>query len=316
MERKTSIIIPTYNRAHLIGATIDSVIKQTYNNWECIIVDDGSQDDTNTVLKQYCNREERISFYLRPANRPKGANSCRNFGLEKSKGEYIIWFDSDDLMSADHVERKVNAIEASDVDFVIGRTANFHKNLVLEPYYYEKKEYGIKASDFILLKIHWYTYDVLLKKDIADKIIWNERMKSWQDYNYFSKMLLKTEKGEYLDEILTFRRIHENSIQKQLTRSKKNFQEELLENRILTFYDIEKKIDPLTKKELVYGIMNLHYDLAKMGVFSRAREVIGIVGKELGITSVFLFKAAVCSAFYIEKGNYLLEISKKRNKGV
>ena len=93
-------------------------------------------------------------------------------------------------------------------------------------------DYGIKASDFILLKIHWYTYDVMLRREIAEKIAWNPAMESWQDYNYFCKMLLVSEKGGYLDEVLTLRRLHDNSIQTILKKNDLNFQRELLDNRI------------------------------------------------------------------------------------
>ena len=74
-----SIIIPTYNREHLIGETLDCVISQTYTNWECIVVDDGSHDNTPEVIKSYFNNDERIKFYNRPDYKNKGASSCRNY---------------------------------------------------------------------------------------------------------------------------------------------------------------------------------------------------------------------------------------------
>jgi glycosyltransferase involved in cell wall biosynthesis len=93
-----SIIIPTFNRAHIIGETLDSIIAQSYTDWECIIVDDGSTDDTEVVIAEYINNDSRFKFYKRPKHREKGPNSCRNFGFEKSKGHLIHWFDSDDLL--------------------------------------------------------------------------------------------------------------------------------------------------------------------------------------------------------------------------
>ena len=145
---------------------------------------------------------------------------------------------------------------------MVARTQNFENDKMLEPYIYDKKEYGIKASDFILLKIHWYTYDVMLRREIAEKISWNEHMKSWQDYNYFCKMLLQTEKGDYLDKILTHRRIHSSSIQKSLNKNSGIFNKELLENRFLTYEDISEKIDE-TRKKFVFGMMNICFELAK-----------------------------------------------------
>ncbi|WP_445734533.1 glycosyltransferase family 2 protein [Mariniflexile sp.] len=72
-----SIIIPTYNRAHLIGETLDSVLAQTHQNWECIVVDDGSTDNTDTVLKTYCQKDSRFQYHHRK-DRQKGAEELQN----------------------------------------------------------------------------------------------------------------------------------------------------------------------------------------------------------------------------------------------
>tara|TARA_B100001063_G_C16730650_1_gene539105 strand:- start:675 stop:1619 length:945 start_codon:yes stop_codon:yes gene_type:complete len=308
-----SIIIPVSNRSNLIRETLDSIIAQSYSNWECLIVDDGSLDNTLEVLEEFAVKDDRIKYYSRPKEKMKGANNCRNFGFEKSTGNYIIWFDSDDLMTPDHLEAKLRCIEQHKVDFVVARTQNFSEHKMLKPYNYKKMDYGIRASDFILLKIHWYTYDVMLRREIAKKISWNEQMKSWQDYNYFCKMLLETEKGEYLDEILTRRRIHSSSIQKSLTKNSRNFNTELLENRFLTYNDISEKIDAETRKELIFGMMNLCFELAKLRVFSKyIKEVVSIVESELGISSKSYFKLAMASASLTKKGYYFLNKAKQR----
>ena len=101
-----SIIIPTYNRAHLISETLDSILTQTYTHWECIVVDDGSDDSTAELLAGYCKKDARFQYHQRPNDRPKGANACRNYGFELCKGEYINWFDSDDLMGNCFMQEK------------------------------------------------------------------------------------------------------------------------------------------------------------------------------------------------------------------
>lgn len=106
-----SIIIPSYNRASLLPFTLDSIIGQTYENWECIIVDDGSTDATLQIVKSYTQKHSRIKIYLRPEHIPKGGNACRNYGFEKSKGDYIQWFDSDDLLVPTALEEKCLAFE-------------------------------------------------------------------------------------------------------------------------------------------------------------------------------------------------------------
>lgn len=312
-DLKVSIVIPVYNRKELIRETLDSILTQTYKNWECIVVDDRSTDHTQELLKTYYKRETRIKTYSRPKEMSKGANSCRNFGFEKSVGELIIWFDSDDLMTPNHIEAKVEALKASQVNFVVAKTANFEEKQLHAPYQYEKKTYGIKAADFVLSKIHWYTYDVLLKREIAEQISWNEKMKSWQDYNYFCKMLLVTEKGIYLDEVLTHRRLHSNSIQDELLATPVKFQNELLENRILTFHDIEAQVDDTTRKEMLFALMNHCFELAKLrSVSKKWIEVFSLVKKHLDFRSAAAFGASLFAGLSSGRGFALLERAKKR----
>lgn len=312
-DPSVSVIIPTYNRQYLLGETLDSILMQSFNKWECIVVDDGSVDYTDELLDFYCEKDSRIKYYHRPKNRLKGANSCRNYGFEKCIGDYIIWFDSDDIMHPYHIEKKVKALSGNSFDFVVAKTQNFNDNGFQAPYKYVKKEYGIRASDFILLKIHWYTYDILLRRKIGQKIKWNEKMKSWQDYNYFCKMVLITEKGKYLDAVLTHRRLHSDSIQKSLNRNSVNFKKELLENRILTFNDIGQKVDFNTKNELIYGIMNLCFQLIKVRRFSSYFLLVTrIIYKTFGLKSVVYFILSLITAFISGRGNFFLEMSKQK----
>ena len=95
MNPTISIIIPTYNRAELLKGTLDSVMKQTYEQWECIIVDDGSSDNTKQVVENYINKDSRFKYYERPPSLNKGANACRNYGFKQSKGSFVKWFDSE-----------------------------------------------------------------------------------------------------------------------------------------------------------------------------------------------------------------------------
>ena len=98
MSDLISILIPTYNRAALIVETLDSIKSQTYNNWECVIVDDGSTDNSREIIDGYCKEDSRFRYYDRPENHIKGANGCRNYAFKMSQGKWIKWLDSDDLL--------------------------------------------------------------------------------------------------------------------------------------------------------------------------------------------------------------------------
>jgi glycosyltransferase involved in cell wall biosynthesis/peptidoglycan/xylan/chitin deacetylase (PgdA/CDA1 family) len=100
-----SIVIPTYNRAHLISSTLESILAQTYSNYEVIIVDDGSTDNTEETVRKYLS--DKVHYYKK-ANAERAA--ARNFGTHLAKGDYINWFDSDDVMFPNHLQEALNLI--------------------------------------------------------------------------------------------------------------------------------------------------------------------------------------------------------------
>jgi len=96
-----SVIIPVYNRSHLLGETIDTVLAQSYPHFEILIVDDGSTEDIKLVLDKKYSNEPRVN-YFRKQNEERGA--ARNFGLKQAKGDYAVFFDSDDFMKPHYLE--------------------------------------------------------------------------------------------------------------------------------------------------------------------------------------------------------------------
>lgn len=122
---RVSVIIPCYNRESLLPATLESVIAQTFRDWEIILVDDHSQDSSLEVARQYAARDSRISVQKREGNR-KGANVCRNQGLASAHGEYVIFLDSDDLFAANCLERRVADMNSTPIcDFGVYQTELF-----------------------------------------------------------------------------------------------------------------------------------------------------------------------------------------------
>jgi glycosyltransferase involved in cell wall biosynthesis len=111
-----SCITPTFNRKDLLARAIQSCIDQTYRNWEMIIVDDGSKDDTDKLVEEIAVRDSRVRFYRNPG---KGANAARNFGIRKSAGDYIVFLDDDDEHLPHRFESQLNAIKKSGVKFIL-----------------------------------------------------------------------------------------------------------------------------------------------------------------------------------------------------
>jgi glycosyltransferase involved in cell wall biosynthesis len=101
-----TVVLPTFNRAHLISLCVDSLLLQTYQNWELIIVDDGSEDETATVIKRYTDARIR---YIYQENAERSA--ARNNGIEHAKGEWICFLDSDDEYQPNHLRELAKFIE-------------------------------------------------------------------------------------------------------------------------------------------------------------------------------------------------------------
>lgn len=108
MRPTVSIIIPAYNYGHFIGQSIESVQAQTYPNWECVIVDDGSTDDTATVVRQFTEQDERVKFF---SQENQGLAAARNTGISNSAGEYLQFLDADDLLEARKLECQIEFLE-------------------------------------------------------------------------------------------------------------------------------------------------------------------------------------------------------------
>jgi len=114
---KVSIILPTYNRAHIIEKAIQSVLNQTYQDFEIIIIDDGSKDDTKKIIRGFQEKDNRIKYIRFEEN--KGAAAARNAGIKMSKGEYITFQDSDDEWVIDKLEKQMKVIETSSENIVV-----------------------------------------------------------------------------------------------------------------------------------------------------------------------------------------------------
>jgi glycosyltransferase involved in cell wall biosynthesis len=119
-----SVVVPTYNYAHFIGQMFESLLAQTYNNWECIIVDDGSTDDTEQTVARLAERDPRIR-YMRQRNQRQAV--AKNTALDAARGRYVQFLDADDLIEPLKFERQVEFLESHpEVDIVYGGARFFH----------------------------------------------------------------------------------------------------------------------------------------------------------------------------------------------
>lgn len=115
MKKLVSIITPTYNCGKFIAETIESVLKQTYCNWEMIIVDDCSTDNTKEIVEKYAHNDLRIKYHCLEQN--SGAAVARTEAMRLANGSFIAFLDSDDLWTPDKLEKQIAFMEESNVNF-------------------------------------------------------------------------------------------------------------------------------------------------------------------------------------------------------
>lgn len=141
-SKKVSVIVPCYNMEKYLSETLDSVLKQTYENWECIIVDDGSVDNTAEIAFRYCQKDYRFK-YMSKTN--SGVVDARNAGIRNTSGYYILPLDGDDLISEEYIAKCVAVFEEEPNTVLVYCRAQFigeeSGEWKLEDYSYEKLLY-------------------------------------------------------------------------------------------------------------------------------------------------------------------------------
>lgn len=299
------MIIPTYNRAKLIGETLDSLVAQTYVNWECIIVDDGSTDETEEVIQGYINNDTRFQYYKRPIDRPKGGNTCRNYGFEQSRGEYIYWYDSDDIMLPDNLESKIRAFQDRDYDFVISKSKNFYENDInkTEDYGYGDLKLELNLQNFAMFKRTWLTSDIMFTRKLVESVKWNERLEAGQEYNFICKCLSRDPKGYFEDRVLSLRRMHPDSIRARrkdsLTGNRFNFHA-----KYQTFLELETP--PSLKKKLLAWAISDYIRLQTGEIVRHSSSLAKSVYKISGSHELVLFYLMFTSRILFNRFYYRL----------
>ena len=191
MSPKVSIVTPTKNRSALLREAIASLQEQTYGNWEAVVIDDGSTDDTHTWMQKLALEDRRVTFQPRRGPR-SGAPAARNEGLAQATGEYVIFLDSDDCLAPTCLERRVSIMQANDqLDFAVFPLQLMRRTRgdlnILGNAQTEKSD----LDRFLALDVPWSTCAVIWRRSAVDAIgRWDEDLLSWQDFELHLRALI------------------------------------------------------------------------------------------------------------------------------
>lgn len=255
MEKMTiSVIIPVFNGEKTIGRCIESVIGQTYTDWELIIVDDGSKDETLNVCERYKNKDTRVHV-ISQSN--KGVSAARNLGLNKAKGSYILFIDADDYVELQMFEVFISELQEKRYDVIcFGLSKQYENGTIIKHEKIEEIKDKDKKYSCYSSQTFGYVWNKLYKKKIIDenKIVFNSSMKIFED-EVFNCNFFK-----YAEDILIMDHIFYHYIQYEGTKqATRKVYLDILEQNNIRFNAWIDLNDELAKKR----IEQLSYEACK-----------------------------------------------------
>lgn len=207
MQNLVSIIIPCYNQGEFLNETLTSVFNQTYTNWECIIVNDGSLDNTEEIAKKWTEKDSRfISFYKENG----GVSSSRNLGIETSKGDFIQFLDADDLLADDKIAISIDAVQEHKVEIVCSNYLMFIDSLnnpqpsfsQIENFEFNFYNLARYWNNGFTIPIHCWFFKASLLEDIQFPI----GLTAQEDWVTWLRIFQKSPKTFYISKQLAFYR--------------------------------------------------------------------------------------------------------------
>lgn len=213
MSVPVSIIVPCYNQAHFLKDSLQSVLDQTYSRWECIIVNDGSPDDTESIAQKWCALDSRFK-YLKKEN--GGPSSARNAGIQISEGDFILPLDADDCISSVFLEKLVPELLDDESLGVVSCYTKFFSENIKETSFNLKPRgtnwiYLLYVNQLIATSLYrkkcWKEvggYDESMKKGFEDWEFWIAVTKQGWNYKIIEEFLFfyrKAKKSRQVDTI-------------------------------------------------------------------------------------------------------------------
>lgn len=245
-----SIVIPCYNQSLYMRETLNCVMEQTLSEWECIIVNDGSTDDTLSIAKEYTKKDKR--FYV--VDKPNGGLAdARNAGIKASHGRYILPLDADDLIDPTYTEKGVKYLED-------------HPEVKLV--YCKAKYFGDRNDEWILPNYDYNSiiyYNLIFcsciyrRSDYDKTIGYNKNMKyGWEDWDFLLSLLSKDSKVYKIPEILFFYRKHGKSMISTANSHSEEMYKQIVANHLDIYHPLLYKV--LTSENEKRKLKNM-YDI-------------------------------------------------------
>ena len=251
-----SIVIPVYNAEKYLGGCLNSIQNQTYKNFEVILVNDGSIDNSESICKSFVEADARFRYYLKGNG---GASSARNFGLNHVTGDYITFIDADDWVEENHLEVLINNIKENNSDMAVSSIKKFDNsnNFYFRVYSNEEKyllNYNkLNREEFLVIlpklipanNSYKVAVSKLFKKELVTDVRFDESIVYGEDLEFFFKIYNNINSISYIDEVTYVYRLHDE-------RSSSKFGQLHMEQELAIYKKMYERIEEL-------GLPTIHY---------------------------------------------------------
>ena len=283
MKPTVTIIMATFNRAHFILETISSIQNQTYSEFECLIIDDGGIDNTIEVIKPILNKDSRFKFSKRPDNYKKGLPGCRNYGIDSAQGDYIIFFDDDDIIHPQNLELCVKELEQEKFSFCRYDRAVFFNDFDYN-FDYSKiySSFEISMNDVEKLLNHELPFNscaVMWKRGCFDQNRFVEHLMYAEEWELYSRILSSGAKGISINKCLFYGRKHSNSNTGEFFQNNPVRRASLADASILVVQNLKEK--QLLTNSLIQYLITVSIGFKEYNLFNQILRILdlGLLGE-------------------------------------
>jgi glycosyltransferase involved in cell wall biosynthesis len=249
-----SLVVPCYNQASFLAETLNSVSQQTYTNWECIIVNDGSPDNTEEVAQIYCNKDSRFKYFYKTNG---GLSSARNAGIKVSMGKYVLPLDSDDKIETEYLEFAVEILNSNDnIKIVYSKAELFGQKSGL----WNIQEYSLER----MLATNLIFCSAFYRRSDYDKTNgYNSNMKfGFEDWDFWLSILENGGDVYRIDKVMFYYRIRKGSMLRSLDTTKQSYLRGKIYENHRKLYS-ENSLNPLYTFEYMSIEQSMEYKLGK-----------------------------------------------------
>ncbi|MFV8373865.1 glycosyltransferase family 2 protein [Flavobacterium sp. LB1P71] len=277
---QVSIIMATYNRASYIIETVESIKNQVFTNWECLIIDDGGTDNTAEVIAPVLEQDKRFQFLKRPDIYLKGLPGCRNYGLDLAKGEYIIFFDDDDIVHPQNLALCVLELSRNNVSFCRYIRAVFYDTFDYKfDYSKDYTSFFIDKRDvFRVLNqdLPFNSCAVLWKKECFVENRYTEYLLHAEEWELYSRILSTGITGISIEKTLFFARKHNNSMTGQYFRLDPKRTQSNIDAILLVIKNLKEK--NLIHYSIIRYFVTMSYGYNEYDLFGQLMKQLGFTG--------------------------------------